>query len=220
MFKINNKSPETEMKKTRFKTWELALCAGLIVSLITSAAASYADTGLSDKLLRLHVVAASDSEEDQALKLAVRDETLSVLAEPLAGVTAVSEAERIVSENIPALENHLRGFLYQQGINQPVTAELKREPFPTREYSTFALPAGPYTALRVTLGGGTGENWWCVVFPPLCAEAAMQRLPGGDSQTAGLSEGDIKFITQADETYVVRFKLAEWFGSLRNRFAR
>ena len=204
------------MERKRFKTWELALCIGLVAALLVSAASAYADTGLSDKLIRLHVVAASDSDEDQALKLAVRDETLSALREPLSGVTDVSEAERIIAENIPALESRLRAFLREQGSKQSVAAVLKEEAFPTREYSTFSLPAGPYTALRVTLDGGAGQNWWCVVFPPLCAASVMEVLPD-TSRAAGLTEDDVMLITQADETYVVRFKLAEWLGGLKNR---
>ena len=203
------------MERNRFKTWELALCIGLAAALLVSAASSYAGAGLSEKLIRLHVVAASDSEEDQALKLAVRDETLSALREPLSGVTDAAEAERIIAERIPALEDRLRGFLLERGSAQSVTADLKQEAFPTREYSTFALPAGPYTALRVTLDGGGGQNWWCVVFPPLCAASAMETLD--TSRAAGLTEEDVMLITQADETYIVRFKLAEWLGGLKNR---
>ncbi|MCL2003424.1 MAG: stage II sporulation protein R [Oscillospiraceae bacterium] len=206
------------MEKNRFKVWELALCAGLAVALMVSAAS--ASAGLPDRLLRLHVVAASDSPEDQAVKLAVRDQTLSVLARPLSGAADAADARRIAAENIPALEAHLREFLQEQGIRQTVAAELKREPFPTREYASFALPAGPYTALRVTLDGGGGENWWCVVFPPLCAEAAMKRLPDDLSRAAGLTEDDILLITQADERYAVRFKLAEWLGGMKNWFVR
>jgi stage II sporulation protein R len=207
------------MEKIRFKTWELALCIGLIAAFIASAASAHAG-GIEEKLIRLHVSAASDSDSDQALKLAVRDETLSVLQQPLSGVTDAQQAGRVIEENIPALEEHLRGFLKELGVEQTVSAELKREPFPTREYSTFALPAGPYTALRVSLDGGAGQNWWCVVFPPLCAEAAITRLPGGASHAAGLTEGEILLITQADETYIMKFKLAEWIGGLKNWFIR
>jgi stage II sporulation protein R len=208
------------MEKLRFKTWELALCIGLTVMLITSAASAYADPGLAEKMIRLHVVGASNTEEDQALKLAVRDQTLSALAAPLSNAADVSQANRIVAENIPTLEEHLARYLKEQGIEQPIKVELRREPFPTREYATFALPAGPYTALRVTLDGGAGENWWCVVFPPLCAAAVMERLPDEGSQPAGLTEGDVRLITQDGEQYEVRFKLAEWLGSVRNWFVR
>jgi stage II sporulation protein R len=206
------------MENTRFKIWEIALCAGLIAALLISATAAYANPGLDEKLIRLHVVAASDSEEDQQLKLAVRDEMLSALTEPMDGVTDVAEARRVIAENIPALEAHLRGYLDEQGFHQTVEVSLGREAFPTREYATFALPAGPYTSLRVTLDGGGGENWWCVVFPPLCASSAMKRLPSEEAHAAGLTEEDVNLITQADDVYVVKFKMAEWFGGVRNWF--
>ena len=206
--------------KRIIKNWEIALCVGLIAALLAGTANAYANNELDEKLIRLHVVAASDSEDDQAIKLLVRDEVLSALQPELLGVTDVAEAESVIAENIPALEERLRTFLEERGISQAVKAELGREAFPTREYATFALPAGPYTALRVTLNGGGGENWWCVVFPPLCAASVMDTLPSGAEQASGLSEDDLLLITQADESYAVRFKLAEWFGALKNRFAK
>ena len=202
--------------KTTIKKWEIALAIGLVAALLMGTAAAFADTGLEEKLVRLHVVAASDSAEDQAIKLAVRDEVLSALQPSLEGITDVAQAEQIIAENIPALEARLRTFLDEQGIEQTVTAALRKEAFPTREYATFALPAGPYTALRVTLNGGGGENWWCVVFPPLCTAAVMEKLPDKPHQTAGLNEKDLLLITQADETYAVKFKMAEWFGGVKN----
>jgi stage II sporulation protein R len=208
------------MEKPRFEKWELALCIGLIFSLFIGTASAYADPGIEKKLVRLHIVAASDSREDQELKLKVRDETLAFLDEPLSGVSDIAESFRVIGENIPALEAFLQSYLKESGFDHPVSVTLEREQFPTREYSTFALPAGPYTALRVTLGPGSGENWWCVVFPPLCAASAMERLPDGVSHAAGLSENDVKLITQADESYVVRFKVAEWLGGIKNRFSR
>jgi stage II sporulation protein R len=199
-----------------FKKWELALAIGLVAALIAGTVAAYAETGLEDKLIRLHVAAASDSEEDQIIKLAVRDEVLSALRPALAGVTCVTQAERVIAGEIPVLEERVNLFLKEQGICMTAAAEIRREAFPTREYATFALPAGPYTALRVTLDGGGGENWWCVVFPPLCAASVMEPIPY--HQAAGLSEKDILLITQADEAYLVRFKLAEWLGGVKNRF--
>ena len=202
--------------KTVIKKWEIALAVGLVAALLTGTAIAYSETGLDEKLVRLHVVAASDSEEDQALKLTVRDEILSALEPALAGVTDVREAQSIIAEELPALEERLRVFLDELGVEQTVKAELRKEAFPTREYATFALPAGPYTSLRVSLDGGGGENWWCVVFPPLCAASAMETLPQGSYQTAGLNERDLMLITQADETYVVKFKLAEVLGGVKN----
>ncbi len=201
------------MMKNRFKPWEIALCIGLVLAFTVSVLA--ASPGLSDKLIRLHVVGASDSEEDQALKLLVRDETLALMEDVLAGASAVDEAETVIRENIPALEERLESFLRKRGSDQTATVTLQREAFPTREYSTFSLPAGPYNALRVVLGDGEGKNWWCVVFPPLCASAAIEDL-SDDSKAAGLTDEDVALITKDGETYALRFKLAEWFGKIKN----
>ncbi|MDR1669661.1 MAG: stage II sporulation protein R [Oscillospiraceae bacterium] len=202
-----------ESKSHRFKLWEIALCIGLVLAFTVSVLA--ADSGLSDKLIRLHVVGASDSEEDQALKLLVRDETLALTEDALAGAGVAGEAEEVIRANIPMLTERLNLFLRERGSGQTVTVTLGREAFPTREYSTFSLPAGPYTALRVVLGEGNGKNWWCVVFPPLCASAAIETLPG-QSKAAGLTDDDISLITKDGEKYEIRFKLAEWFGNLKN----
>jgi stage II sporulation protein R len=201
------------MGRERFKVWEIALCIGLALAFAVSVFA--AGPGLSDKLIRLHVVGASDSDADQELKLLVRDQTLALMEDMLAGTSAVAEAETAIRDHLPVLKEKLNCFLYDQGSDQSVTVTLGREAFPTREYSTFALPAGPYNALRVVLGEGQGRNWWCVVFPPLCATAAMERLPG-KAKAAGLTEEDIALITKDGEQYALRFKLAEWFGNLRN----
>ena len=85
------------------------------------------------------------------------------------------------------------------------------EDFPTREYENFSLPAGKYTALRVNIGSGSGKNWWCVMFPPLCTEAAAAE----DFKNSGLDENQIKLITESSEGYVIKFKLMEIFAQLK-----
>ena len=90
--------------------------------------------------------------------------------------------------------------------------ELGREPYPTREYETFSLPAGVYTSLRITLGAGSGRNWWCVVYPPLCTSGVETA-----QEAAVLSDDDVKLITEDGEGYVLRFRLLEWWGSLTGK---
>ena len=90
--------------------------------------------------------------------------------------------------------------------------ELGRETYPTREYETFSLPAGVYTSLRITLGAGSGRNWWCVVYPPLCTSGVETA-----QEAAALSDDDVKLITEDGEGYVLRFRLLEWWGSLTGR---
>jgi stage II sporulation protein R len=196
--------------KNTLKKWELALVIGLAAALLAGTAAAFAETGLEEKLIRLHVVAASDSEEDQAIKLAVRDEVLSALRPVLTGLTDAAQAERVIAGEIPALEERLSLFLL--GSGQTVKAELRREAFPTREYATFALPAGPYTALRVTLDGGGGENWWCVVFPPLCGQyGSFSEV----AKQAGLSDDEIRLIADSDGVKI-RFRFIEIFERIRS----
>lgn len=193
---------------------------GCIAALLCGAVNAAEPSELTDKLVRLHIIAASDNEEDQALKLRVRDETLRLMEDPLDGITDAETAMAVIEEHIPMLRSSLQDFLQAEGSSQEVTVELREQyGFPTRQYDTFALPAGRYKALRIILGEGQGQNWWCVVFPPLCAAAAMEELEDS-SYEAGLTEDDVGLITQDGTEYVIRFKLLEWIGALQNRFSR
>jgi len=192
------------MGHTRLKPWEPALAAALIVSLLAGVWADRTQEKLASDLIRLHVVAASDSEEDQAAKLAMRDRVLTVLAPALEGCTDRDGAEAAIRAKIPALE-----------APGGVTVTLGTEYYPTRRYDTFSLPAGEYLSLRVVMGQGRGHNWWCVVFPPLCTEAVAE-----DAEDAFLTlDGDeTALITQADEGYVIKFRVVELWGQLKERF--
>ena len=143
----------------KIKVWEAALIAAVIISLLAGSAAC-AQRELSEKLIRLHVVAASDSEYDQELKLKVRDAVLKTADGLLAGAEDAKEAEEMLSGGLPEIEMAADTAVKDNGYDYPVTAALGRESFPTREYETFSLPAGDYTSLRVTIGDGKGKNWW------------------------------------------------------------
>lgn len=95
---------------------------------------------------------------------------------------------------------------------------MAKELFPTREYETFSLPAGTYTALRVTIGEGEGHNWWCVVFPSICMSASMDEFEEA-AETAGLTEGEIKLITEESDGYVLKFKSIELLEKLKGMFS-
>ena len=123
---------------------------------------------LHDELLRLHVVGASDSKEDQEVKLRVRDAVLESLEEGLKQVTDPQAAYDYVARMLPKVEEAANRCLAAAGFSDSVAVSLTEEAFPTREYDTFSLPAGVYKALRVVIGEGEGKNWWCVVFPQLC----------------------------------------------------
>ena len=163
---------------------------------------------LSAKLIRLHVIAASDSEEDQARKLRVRD---AVLAE--IGKTEWSsreEAESSLRALLPKLGSAARQALQESGAEQTVAVTLSPERYPTRFYPTFTLPAGEYLSLRVVLGAGEGRNWWCVVYPSLC-NAAQSELPA-KAAAAGLTGREVKLITADTIGVKLKWKLLEWLN--------
>ena len=201
--------------KNRLKLVEIALLIGLAAFLVSGGLALREQTRLADRVVRLHVLANSDGEEDQALKLLVRDRVLARATELLTRAADRAEAEALLREELPELEALAVRELRANGCAYPVTAELTDTEFPTREYDGFTLPAGEYLALRVVIGEGAGRNWWCVVFPPLCT-AASADVPAA-ALAAGLTEDQVGLITEEDRGYVLRFKTVEWWEQIRAR---
>ena len=174
-------------KKTgnKLHTWEAALLLAVAAALLWGACTLQRQDALEQKVIRLHVIANSDSEADQALKL-----------------RALPRLQQTAAEEIAA-----------QGSRYTVSAGLEETEFPTREYDGFALPSGEYLALRVVIGEGAGKNWWCVVFPPLCTTAACDFQETAVS--GGLGEEDLSLITEEDGGYVLRFRAVELWEGLR-----
>ena len=189
------------MKKSHFRYWELALLLALAVTILWGMASLGQQEELGRKIIRLHVIANSDSPEDQALKLRVRDRVLARAQEILAQ-SADMELTREARETLAA-----------EGRAQPVQARLEPAEFPTKDYDGFSLPAGKYLALRVIIGQGAGQNWWCVVFPPLCTAAACQWQDAG--RAAGLEEDDLSLMAEEDAGYELRFRSVELWEMLR-----
>ena len=201
--------------KNRLKLIEIALLIGLAVFLASGGLALRAQSQLAERVVRLHVLANSDGQEDQALKLLVRDRVLARATELLTQARDRTEAEALLRAELPELEALAVRELRANGCAYPVTAELADTEFPTREYDSFTLPAGEYLALRVVIGEGAGRNWWCVVFPPLCT-AASADVPAA-ALAAGLTEDQVGLITEEDRGYVLKFKAVEWWEELRVR---
>ncbi len=204
-----------EIKKAGLHRWELALLLGVAFALVMGTWLSGSQAALADKVVRLHVIGASNSEEDQAVKLRVRDAVLAQAAPLLEGTRTREEAQTILAAHLDELA---RAGAKAAGEGVSVTASLEEDAwFPTKEYEDFALPAGRYPALKITLGEGSGRNWWCVVFPPLCTGAVSESA----AQRAGnFSDGQLKLITGETEGYVVKFKLLEWWDLLREKLDR
>lgn len=169
--------------------------------------------GLRENLLRLHVVGASDSGADQEVKLQVRDAVLRSLEDGLRDLTDPQAAYDYVKSMLPQVEAAANRALAMAGFDKTVEVSLTEEPFPTREYDTFSLPAGVYKALRVVIGEGAGKNWWCVVFPQMCA------APEGELAETALTVGiDGELTKTLEGEYEIRFWVLEKLGELKNHF--
>ena len=160
-----------------------------------------------DKVLRLHVIANSDSKEDQALKLLVRDAILEKTSVLLANTTSREEARHIIETNIKNLQKIAKLTVTQNGYSYPVTVELGKEEYPTKNYESCAFPAGEYLSLKVKIGKAEGQNWWCVLFPPMCLGAASDCEAIAE---VGLTDTQYAIITETESPkYKIRFKLLE-----------
>ena len=166
---------------------------------------------LAQKLIRLHVVANSDTAEDQRVKLLVRDAVLWAAADALEEETDPEEA---LQNGLPAIEQAANETLSRLGSGDTAKVSLRRELFPTRDYETFRLPAGVYRTLRVTIGTGEGHNWWCVVFPALCLPANAKDLEAVCA-AAGFTDGEISTLTEDSGEIEVEFKTLELLGKLK-----
>ena len=203
--------------KRKLKVWEIALLVGLAIFLISGALALQTQEQLSDKVVRLHVLANSDSEEDQALKLLVRDAILERAEDLLSKSGDREEAEGLLRGRLLEFEQVAAAVIAQAGYDYPVRVELEDTQFPTKEYDGFTLPAGEYLALRVLIGEAKGQNWWCVVFPPLCTTASVE-VPASALE-AGLSEEEVRLITEENTGYVPKFKAVEWWQQAKQMWS-
>lgn len=161
------------MMRVKCRPIELALALCMAFLFAYAAWVSLSQQTLADGLLRLHVIANSDSVQDQQVKLLVRDRVLELTEPLLAEADDQDEVRRILSAHLQQITDAAQQVLTDQGMPYQLSAQMATEYYPTREYDTFSLPAGQYTGLKIRLGAASGHNWWCVVFPPLCTDAAQ-----------------------------------------------
>ena len=198
---------------SRLRLWEAALLLAFGLALTAGVWASASESALADRMLRLHVVANSDSDSDQARKLLVRDAVLAQATQILEGVSDRREAESALIPHLDELARTGEDVLARTGRPEQVCVTLADQWFPTKEYDGFSLPAGRYRALKVTIGEGKGRNWWCVVFPPLCLASVAEESVETAAQGV-LSQDQIALITGQDGGYVLKFRLIEWWQQL------
>ena len=197
----------------------------ILMRIVICTAISYTIWGLSliqdkqqlrDGLIRFHVVANSDTEHDQAVKLQVRDAVLKSLQEDLNAVADVETARAYLQENLPKIRTIANETLEAVGFDGEAVVTLCKEAFDTRYYDTFNLPSGVYESLRIVIGEGNGKNWWCVAFPTLCLPATTD---GFEEVAAGAGFSDALSNTlTGQEGYTVRFFLLDALGSVENMF--
>ena len=173
---------------------------------------------LRQELVRLHVVANSDSEADQAVKLRVKDAVVESLKDSMRNMTDAEQAKAYLQENLPRIEALANRVLREAGCDGSAAVSLATEEFAARVYDTFSLPAGVYDALRITIGKGQGHNWWCVVFPGLCVPASGE----GFEQTADCAgfPDSLTAALEGKKGYEVRFFLLDALGRLENLLHR
>lgn len=191
-------------------TAQLLVCLILIGMLIAD------KQSLRENLIRLHVVADSNSICDQTAKLQVRDAVIQTIQQDLQQTGSVQEAKEYLLSRLDELEQAANKTLREAGSFDTATVTLCEEEFPMRQYDTFTLPAGVYESLRVTIGSGQGQNWWCVVFPSLCVGAASKDVR---DTAASVGFGDTLSSTiTGEDGYEISFFFLDCLGKLENFF--
>ena len=183
------------------------MCAALGCGILYTRQARLQQT-ISDKVLRFHVLANSDSEADQNLKLAVRDAVGSFMQEKLAAVENLEECELVVRQSLGEIEEAAAETIAENGYDYDVTAELEHTSFPVKNYGSYTFPAGDYEALRIVIGEGNGHNWWCVLYPNLCfldKTCAVVSDEGKEDLKGVLTDEEYQLLTDNKELKV------KWF---------
>lgn len=193
--------------------WRRVLALFVACLVCTALWADATQVRLASQVIRLHVLANSDSEEDQALKLEVRDRVLETTSALLAGETEPQAAAVLLNQHLDDIAQTAAQEISAQGHDDRVEVRLEQTWFPTRQYQGISLPAGNYLALRVLIGAAEGHNWWCVVFPNLCLPAVSERA----LETSTLTPGQISLLQEEETSYVFRFKALELWQSLKHR---
>ena len=194
------------------KTFTLSLAAALVFSILLSLSGFDAKCHEIEKeVLRLHVIANSDTAQDQKLKLKVRDEVLRLESELFETANSKAEAMSILEEHIEEIEAEAQAAVKNCGYDYAVKVTLTNCYFPTREYDTFTLPAGNYDALRIIIGSGAGKNWWCVLFPEICL--------GSASNFHGVLSEKSENIVSNPNKFEVKFKIVELYRGAKEKIS-
>ena len=194
--------------KMLFKSLSLGLVLAVIFSLVPFKAEC---ENISNELFRLHILANSDSEEDQELKLMVRNKILEYTNTLYENSNSKSDTINITKDNLSNILSVAQDEVYKWGYNYNVTGEITKMYFNTRTYGNATIPSGVYDALRIKIGKAEGHNWWCVMYPSFCIGESISL------QDTNLTEEEQKLIYD-DSEIKVKFKVVEWFEKIKSIF--
>lgn len=214
-------SVHTEFDKNTVRTdfilkkIEISILIGLIFAIAFGSYTTFAAecAQVRQDVLRLHILANSDTEEDQALKLKVRDRILREAGQVFETPETLDDAKEAAAKNLDEVRRIAQDEVNANGYSYEVNAEIVNMYFTTRQYEEFTLPAGMYDAVRITIGEAEGKNWWCVLYPPLCLPAAQPK----EELEQSLTQEEADLVTRNPQ-YEVRFAVVEWFEGLKNTF--
>lgn len=193
------------------KLSEKAVALGLVIAIVfTFTGFCKTKENIEDEVLRLHIIANSDSEEDQNLKLKIRDEILKRSDLIITKGDTLKTAIEDVSASLDEIENIAQNVIEKEGFDYGCKAEITKMYFDIREYDDISMPSGEYMALRLTVGEGKGKNWWCVMFPPLCLPAAKQEVQS-------FSEKEQEILSVTEPQYEIKFKVVEIWENIKNK---
>lgn len=199
-------------KDSPLRSIESIVLIALIFTMITSGARNIYRTGerIRSNTLRLHIIANSDEDYDQALKLKVRDRVISETGKLFAEVEGKSEAKALAIYSVNDIKATAEKVVAEEGYNYPISVEITETWFETRSYDGFTLPAGNYDAVQIVIGAGEGHNWWCVLYPQLCIPGAKDSLSHYGRDAAFIQGNGIEF----------RFAFLEWIENCRRFFQK
>ena len=188
----------------------------LVFMLATKSYSYNIQKGIADEVIRLHVLANSDEDYDQQLKIKVKDGIVKMLENELHNSMSKDETRIILLQNLDKIEDKAKKIIEENGYNYNVSAKITFDDFPTKQYGNVVLPAGEYEALKVEIGEAKGKNWWCVMFPPLCfVDASVKEVPKEDKDMlkSVLTDTEYDIVTKADNEndipIKIKFKIVE-----------
>lgn len=212
----NYKRKKENVLKKRW--WVLGIFTILGLFALTGREKTSADAlqeGIASKILRFHVIANSDSEEDQTLKLEIKDAVVDYMKEILADAKSVEDTRAIVTAHTEEIKKIAQAHAAAKGFNYPVDVFIERRYFPVKSYGGYTFPAGEYEAICVELGEHSGKNWWCVMYPSLCfVDAVHSVVPGETDQELRriLTAEEYQAVSQGEVKVKFTFKILDWFS--------